>query len=121
MGGTPPEHLQGESKASVLRGEADLENNDVVVEWNGQGDRDLGTDVINEMIAIPRRALISGDRWKLAICEGDNGELFDLNSDPHELTNLFDDPAHQDRVKEMAGRLRAWQERTGDTAPLQAV
>ena len=121
MGGTPPEHLQGESKASVLRAEADLENNDVVVEWNGQGDRDLGSDVINEMIAIPRRALISGDRWKLAICEGDNGELFDLNSDPHELTNLFDDPAHKDRVKEMAGRLRAWQERTGDTAPLQAV
>ena len=49
------------------------------------------------------------------------GELFDLNNDPHELVNLFDEPAHQDRVKEMAERLRAWQERTGDTAPLQAI
>jgi arylsulfatase A-like enzyme len=121
MGAAAPEHLQGESKAPVLRGESTLDDNDVFVQWNGQGDRDLGTEVINEMIAIPRRAIISGDRWKLVLCEGDGGELFDLNSDPNELVNLFDDPANQGRVREMASRLKAWQERTGDTAPLAAV
>ncbi len=121
MGASLPNHLQGESKAPVLRGDSTLDDNDVIVEWNGQGDRDLGTDVINEMIAIPRRAIISGDRWKLVLCEGDDGELFDLNSDPNELVNVFHEPANQVRVKEMASRLRAWQERTGDTAPLAAV
>ena len=118
MGAEPPDHLQGESGAAVLRGEATLESNDVFIEWNGQGDRDLGNDVINEMIAIPRRAIVSPDRWKLVLCEGDDGELFDLNSDPHELTNLFRSPEQQARISDLTERLRAWQARTGDTAPL---
>ena len=118
MGGEAPDHLQGESKAAVLRGESTLDDNDVFIQWNGQGDRDLGNDVINKMIAIPRRAIVSGDRWKLVRCEGDRGELFDLNADPHELTNLFDRPEHQERVAELTGRLRSWQQRTGDLASL---
>ena len=113
MGAEPPDHLQGESGAAVLRGEATLESNDVFIEWNGQGDRDLGNDVINEMIAIPRRAIVSPDRWKLVLCEGDDGELFDLNSDPHELTNLFRSPEQQARISDLTERLRAWQARTG--------
>ena len=105
----------------MLRGEATLDDNDVFVQWNGLGDRDLGTPTINEMIALPRRTIISGDRWKLNLCEGDNGELFDLNIDPHELTNLFEKPVQSARVRTMAARLRAWQKETGDTAPLPAV
>ena len=116
-----PGHLQGESKAAVLRGESTLDDNDVFVQWNGRGDRDLGTPTINEMIALPRRTIVSGDRWKLNLCDGDDGELFNLNADPHELTNLFNDPAQSERVRSMAARLRAWQKQTGDTAPLPAV
>ena len=116
-----PGHLQGESKAAVLAGDSTLADNDVFVQWNGKGDRDLGTPTINEMIALPRRTIVSGDRWKLNLCHGDDGELFDLTSDPHELTNLFGDVAHIERVRSMAARLRAWQQETGDTAPLPAV
>ena len=115
-----PDHLQGESKAGVLRGESTLDDNDVFVQWNGRGDRDLGTPTINEMIALPRRTIVSGDRWKLNLCDGDDGELFNLNDDPHELTNLFNDPAQSERVRSMTARLRAWQKQTGDTAPLPA-
>jgi aminopeptidase-like protein len=105
----------------VLRGEKTLENNDVFVQWNGKGDRDLGTPTINEMIALPRRTIVSSDRWKLNLCDGDDGELFDLTTDPHELTNLFGEPAQLERIQSMATRLRAWQEKTGDTARLPAV
>ena len=91
------------------------------MQWNGRGDRDLGTPTINEMIALPRRTIVSGDRWKLNLCEGDDGELFDLTADPHELTNLFSDPAQSERVRAMAARLRAWQEETTDTASLPVV
>ena len=73
------------------------------------------------MNALPRRCIITPDRWKLALCAGDRGELFDLNSDPHEMTNLFDDPAQRDRVIDMSARLRAWQHETGDTAPLPSL
>ena len=121
VGESIPDHLQGNSKASVLRGETTLKNNDVFVQWNGKGDRDLGAPTINEMIALPRRTIVSGDRWKLNLCDGDDGELFDLTTDPHELTNLFTDLGQNERISSMAARLRLWQEETGDIAPLPVV
>ena len=44
-----------------------------------------------------------------------------LDTDPHELTNLFDRPEHRDRVRDMAARIRIWQDATGDTMTLPAV
>jgi hypothetical protein len=37
------------------------------------------------------------------------------------LLIMIDDPARRDRVRDMAGRIRAWQAETGDEAPLPAV
>ena len=36
----------------------------------------------------------------------DFDELYHLADDPYEMTNLIDDPAHQDRVREMMAQ--AW-------------
>ena len=98
-----------------------LADNDVFVQWNGVGDRDLGNEAINRMAAMPRRSVVTGDRWKLNLCATDQCELFDLGSDPHEMSNLFDLPEHRDRVRDMAARIRLWQHRTGDDAPLPSV
>lgn len=116
-----PEGLQGRSRAGVLEGSDTLSDNDVFVQWNGAGDRDLGNEVINRLAAMPRRSVITGDRWKLNLCATDQGELFDLNADPHETTNLFDVPEHRDRVHDMAARIRRWQVETGDDAPMPSV
>ncbi|MCH8223555.1 MAG: DUF4976 domain-containing protein, partial [Chloroflexi bacterium] len=67
------------------------------------------------------RSVITCDRWKLTLCSGDQGELYDLNSDPTETENLFDRPEHRDRIKQMAARIRRWQLEVGDTAPLPAL
>ena len=72
------------------------------------------------MLNNPWRSVVA-DRWKLNLCAGDQCELFDLRSDPHETRNLFDDPAQRDRIRDMTARIRAWQVRTGDTAPLPSV
>ena len=53
---------------------------------------------------------------KLRTCE-----LFDLNTDPYEMTNLYDDPAQRDRIRGMAARIRVWQDDMGDTAALPTV
>lgn len=125
MGQTPPSHLQGKSLAPALTGERDLSDNEVIIQWNGNSerlpDRFLGSAAINRMNALPRRCIITPDRWKLALCAGDAGELFDLNADPYEMNNLFDDPAQRDRVIDMAARIRIWQQQTGDDAPLPSV
>ncbi|MFW6195578.1 MAG: sulfatase-like hydrolase/transferase [Chloroflexota bacterium] len=120
IGADIPPHLQGRSRAGVLRGEDSLDDG-VFIEWNGHGDRDLGNPTVNRMIALPRRSVISEDRWKLNLCAGDIGELFDLNNDPHEQHNLFYETSYRDRVVDMSARIRLWQMDTGDTAPLPGV
>jgi arylsulfatase len=120
-GVTRPDTLQGRSLAGALTGDLDLRQHSAFMEWNGVGDRDLGNPVTNRMATVPWRSIVTGDRWKLNLCAGDQSELFDLNADPWEQTNRFDDPAHRDRIRELAARIRLWQVETGDDAPLPAV
>lgn len=133
LGQSIPATLPGASRAAVLRGEEDLADNDVFIQHNGIGDRDLTSaasshtmapervDQLNMMKTAPWRSVVTADRWKLTLCAADQGELFDLNSDPGEVTNLFDGPEHRDRIRSMAARLRLWQQETGDTATLPGV
>jgi arylsulfatase A-like enzyme len=48
----------------------------------------------------------------------DRTQLFDLSTDPHELTNLADQPAYQAKVAEMTSRLAQEMAGYGDPAPL---
>ena len=125
-----PTHLQGKSRAGVLRGEDTLASNDVFVQHNGQGDRDLAAECdsydwpqeklneLNHLNSQPWRSIITADRWKLALYQSDQCELYDLNSDPLETRNLFADRAHSERVRKMAAKIRNWQKQIGDTAQL---
>lgn len=134
-GADVPAPLPGRSLVGTLTGDRDLTTEEVFLEWNGVGvaqpggylhdvpgatvhDRNLGSPAINAASARAWRSVVTGDRWKLNLCADDRGELFDLRGDPHELTNLHDDPAHGERVRTLAARVHTWQHRTSDTAPL---
>ena len=133
LGQPAPPYLQGVSRADVLAGDATLEGNDVFIQHNGFGDRDLTSeesratlsrekaDQMNIMNNLPWRAVVTADRWKLNLSPGDQCELYDLNTDPYEMTNLYNDPAQRDRIRGMAARIRVWQDDTGDTAALPTV
>jgi arylsulfatase A-like enzyme len=45
-------------------------------------------------------------------------QLFDLQSDPHEITNLADKPEQAERIKSLKTELARWQKELGDRAPL---
>jgi N-acetylglucosamine-6-sulfatase len=55
----------------------------------------------------PTTFALRGDRYKFIFYHGlwDVQELYDLSTDPHELSNLAMAPEHQQRVREMRGRL----------------
>ena len=80
----------------MLRGDKTLDDNDVFTQWNGTSDeiseRDLGDGTINRMITLPWRPVVPS-RWKLNLWAGDHCELFDMNTDPHELNYLYNEPA----------------------------
>ena len=67
------------------------------------------------------RVLISNDGWKLIVSQDMRGELYDLNSDPFEETNLFDEPQSLPRIKDMRERLERWQSENGDTLDLSGA
>lgn len=62
---------------------------------------------------------IRDNRWKLIrYPEVDVTQLFDLQTDPDERTNLADDPGLAARIAGLTEKLREWQRELGDTAPL---
>ena len=65
--------------------------------------------------------MISGDGWKLNLSTVDQCELYDLNEDPTEENNLYDDPGQKDRISNMTTLLQQWQQETDDDALLPEV
>ena len=90
-----------------------------MIDWNGLKTQmpQIHPDVV-EAYQTPHRSLITSDGWKLTLGDPENGELYDLNTDPHEMNNLYGDSGQADRIHDLAGRIRTWQEETGDTLVL---
>ena len=116
-----PDHLQGRSRVDVMNGETEL-CDDVFMQWYEHPPTiALGNDDIERMAQVSWRSVVTRDRWKLNLSPGDQSELYDLNSDPYEMNNRFDDPECRDRVRDMAARIRIWQQAVDDRLVLPSV
>ena len=98
-------HLEGKSRVPTLRSESTLD--DAFIQWNQPNDL--------------WRTVVSSEGWKLNLSPNDQCEFYDLNTDPHELQNLFDDPSRRDHVLDLTNRISQWQERYGDEAQLPSL
>lgn len=88
-----PISMQGLDQLPAWTGETGAVRDHVIVEMHHNGE------------AVHLRTFIT-DRHKLTVYRGrDWGELFDLDADPDELHNLFNDPAHADLRCAMFARL----------------
>jgi arylsulfatase A-like enzyme len=62
---------------------------------------------------------VRDDRWKLIRYPQVNvTQLFDLQTDPDEITNLADQPEQAERIKSLTTEMQRWQKSLGDTTPL---
>ncbi len=105
LGESIPDHLQGQSRVPVLEGTETLEGNNAFFGWNSPDNED------------PWRCIVSSEGEKLNLSPTDQCEFYDLNADPHELQNRFDDPSCKDRIEDLTNRIRQWQEQTDDPQP----
>lgn len=124
LGEPIPDYLQGQSRAAVFAGEADLGESDVFVEWNSRNGwpkkfpSGFKPEECERVAGQPWRTVVTADGWKLNLSPADRCELYNLTSDPHEMKNLFEDPAQQGLIRDLASRIRKWQEQAKDQAPL---
>jgi len=95
---------------------ADLEGESLRPLWEGKRDR-VRDSVFLPYIDIQRA--VRDERWKL-ICypKISHMQLFDLQTDPDEKTNLIDRAEYAEHVQRLLKRMSQWQARVGDTLPL---
>jgi arylsulfatase len=67
-----------------------------------------------KMKVAPIRA-VRTSRWKMSWYRSGSKELYDLQSDPHELRNLSGDPANAATQAELEKRIEAWRPAHQDT------
>lgn len=66
-------------------------------------------------------SMVRSERWKLVhFVDNERGQLFDLEHDPKELENLWDDPDVADVKSELLDRLHEWRIEAGERPRLQA-
>ena len=124
LGRPLPAHLHGTSRARLLAGgDVAPDQTDVVTQWNGLNGHPsefgrpgrLGDSAEEERLlrAVEWRSIHLG-RWKLNAHASGEHELYDLEDDPGETHNAIHYAGTRDLARDLAARLRLWQERTGD-------
>lgn len=127
MGHSTDRKLDGKSLAPVLRGDAELKDNDVFIEWNGEEGEDLWfrayrdgelKERIDRIYGAAVRTVVTSDCWKLSLTEAGENELYDLNTDPHERMNLYFDERFSEQKQRLTRKILEWQAITNDNVEL---
>ncbi len=94
----PPDRLEGESLRPL---------------WEGR-EAKLRDSLFLPYMQIQRA--VRDERWKLiAYTQIGHLQLFDLQADPYEQTNLIDSPQHAGQTRRLLELMKQWQGRSGDT------
>lgn len=103
-----PDDIQGESLLPLLRGEEPAD-------WRRSLYYHFYEYPAEHM--VKRHYGVNTDRWKLIhfYNDIDHWELYDLQADPHELHNLYGDPAYAAQQQEMLEELVRLQKQYDDT------
>ena len=121
-----PENLQGKSLVPAML-EEDFQANDIFIESNSNQDFTFDAkgntiladkDEIKSPSSPSMRTVISKEGWKLSLSNRDKSQLFNLNNDPGETTNLYYREEYRDKVRELAQKIWDWQTLTNDSISL---
>ena len=116
LGAVPPQHIDGRSLLPFLengapsdwRQEVHFEYDFRNVFYSSPEDA-LGVDMDEASLCVVR-----DEKWKYVHFAALPPLLFDLENDPHQFTNLADDPSYAPVLAEYAGRMLSWRMRHAD-------
>ena len=100
-----PKNMQGQSFLPLLQGKSIPWRNKVFYEYYWEFDFPMTPTVFG----------VRSDKFKYIRYYGiwDTNELYDLEKDPDETTNLISKPEYAETAKKLAGELFDWLEQTG--------
>jgi arylsulfatase A-like enzyme len=116
---------EGKSLVPVIRGDAQP-NENVFIEWSPnwrtkikKGSRLGSGREMKRAVEESTRTVISPDGWKLSLRDKDLNELYNLNDDPLESRNLYQDRQYAPVVGRLTQEIRGWQKATKDKIRLR--
>jgi hypothetical protein len=115
--------LPGKSLLPLVQGKT-VKEDYVYIEWNAgnslQEGRNPGGKLRKQQgpQGINSRTIVSPDGWKLCLHDHDRNQLYNLNKDPGEITNLYNSPGHQEIIRKLTARIRRWQQQVDDTVKM---
>lgn len=128
VGADLPRGVQGRSLRPVLDGSAPNDAFGSVYAECGYGGRhstranvpplgDASKNELNAHTQTGRTSMVRSGRWKLVHDTADGPELYDLESDPAETTDVSDSPEQADTLRDLLSLLASWSARARDTLP----
>jgi arylsulfatase A-like enzyme len=116
-----PRHPQcvGKSLLSVVNEEIAPRDN-AFLEWAPNRTKvKKGTSLarrrlVKRAVEESTRAVVSFDGWKLCLRDKDLNELYNLNDDPCETRNLYEDRQYAPIISRLTGEIHQWQEAAND-------
>jgi arylsulfatase A-like enzyme len=116
-----PRHPQcvGKSLLSVINEEIAPREN-AFLEWAPNRTKvKKGTSLarrrtVKRAVEESTRAVVTPDGWKLCLRDKDLNELYNLNEDPWETRNLYEDRQYSLVISRLAGEIHRWQEAAND-------
>ena len=114
--------LPGQTLMPLLQNQTVNEDH-IFIEWNPnivngrrlEGISSMSDEEAERIRLAYIRTVISPDGWKLCLCDNDKSQLFNLNKDPYETSNLFYTGQHQDIINRLSKKIATWQEQVKDT------
>ena len=119
LGKPKRDQCAGKSLLPLMRGEA-MPSENVFIEWAPNRTKIKKRTSLASRREIKRavdestRAVISPDAWKLCLRDKDLNELYNLNDDPRETHNLYEDRQYSSVISRLRGEIHRWQEATMD-------
>jgi len=78
-----------------------------------KGEQSAARDIFIEKTSCI--TVISVEGWKLMLFKNDKSQLYNLNNDPLEMNNLYNDHEYQDVVKKLTDKIHKWVKETNHT------